>query len=434
MTPETAGIVGLAVLFLLLALRMPIAFALGLVGFAGFGYVVGLGPALGILGMEPFETTATYALSVVALFVLMGQFISHTGLAEDAYGTVHKWVGHLPGGIAMATIGACAAFAAVSGSSLATGATLGAVSLPEMKRYKYKSALATGAIAAGGTLGILIPPSVILVFYGIIAEQSIGKLFLAGFIPGFLLAAMFMFYIYLVCRFRPESAEIVQKAPVRERIASLKKTWGVLLLFVIVMGGIYTGVFTPTEAGGIGAFGALIFALLRGKLTWRDFFVSLRMSVETTTMLLLIIIGAAIFTYFMAVTNIPSLTAEFVIGFGLPRYLVVGIIIVVYLILGCFLDSFGMMTLTMPIVLPTIQTLGYDPIWFGVMIVIVCEAGLITPPLGLNVFVIAGVAKDVPMYTIFRGVTPFLGIMILLVVILIAFPEIALFLPNVLMG
>lgn len=434
MSPENAGLAGLAILFLLLVLRMPIAFALGLVGFIGFGCVVGFQQSLAILGMTPFDTTSTYALSVVALFVLMGQFVSRTGLAEDAYSTVHKWMGHLPGGIAMATIGACAAFAAVSGSSLATGATLGAVSLPEMKRFKYKSSLATGAIAAGGTLGILIPPSVILVFYGIIAEQSIGKLFLAGFIPGFLLAILFMLYIYLVCRFTIGASEIVQKASLRDRIGSLKKTWGVLLLFLVVMGGIYSGIFTPTEAGGIGAFGALIFALIRKKMTWKNFFTSLRLSVETTTMLLIIIIGASLFTYFMAVTNIPTLTAEFVVSLGLPGYLVISIIVLIYLLLGCFLDSFGMITLTIPIFLPTILTLGYDPIWFGVMIVIVCEAGLITPPLGLNVYVISGVAKDVPMYTIFKGVTPFLLMMILLIALLIAFPDIALFLPNLMMN
>jgi len=435
MTDVTTGIVGLGLLFVLLALRMPIAYALGLIGFAGYSYIAGLPAGLGILGLEPYETTATYALSVVALFVLMGQFVAHTGLSEDAYRAAHKWLGHLPGGIAMATIGACAAFAAVSGSSLATGATLGPVSLPELKRYKYNAAFASGVLASGATLGIMIPPSVILVFYGVVAEQSIGKLFLAGFLPGFLLAGLFMIYIYMRCRFDPEmKIAVAPRETFAARLISLKETWGIFLLFFVVMGGIYSGVFTPTEAGGIGAFGALIFAIARRKSTRADLINSLYGSVKTTAMLLTIYIGATIFTYFMAITGIPSNTAEFVVGLGLPGYAVMIIIVLIYIVLGCFLDSFGMIILTIPIFLPTIITLGYDPIWFGIIVVLVCEMGLITPPLGLNVFVIAGVVEGVSISTIFRGVVPFLFIMIITVLVLLAFPDIATIIPRLFLG
>ena len=430
MSPLTAGILGIALLFLLFATGMPIAFVMALVGLLGYIYLGSLDAGLHILGLTFFAGGTSYTLSVIPLFVLMGQFATHSGLSNEIYRAVEKWLGHKRGGLAMATIGACAGFAAISGSSVATAATMGTVALPEMKKYEYAPSLATGTVAAGGTLGILIPPSATFVFYAILTEQSVGKLFIAGIFPGILLALLFIMTINIQVRLNPEVAPRGPGATFRERIFALKGVWGMLCLFLIVMGGIYTGVFTPTEAAGIGAFGAFIFSILKRRMTWSHFVDSLRMTAQTTAMIFIIVIGAHIFGYFLAVTRIPSELADYMASIHVSKYIVLAAVILLYSVLGMFLEGFAILVLTVPIIHPLMVNLGFDPIWFGVMVVIMMEMSLITPPVGVNVFVIKGVAKDVPMYTIFRGIWPFWLAMLACLIILSFFPQVALLLPD----
>ena len=434
MSPLTTGIIGIGLLFLLFSSGMPIGFVMALVGLIGYVYLGSLEAGLNILGLTFYAGGTSYTLSVIPLFVLMGQFAAHAGLSRDIYHTVERWMGHQRGGLAMATIGACAGFAAISGSSVATAATMGTVALPEMKKYKYSEALATGTVAAGGTLGILIPPSATFVFYAILTEQSVGKLFIAGILPGIVLAALFMLTIYGHVRLNPDIAPRGERASLREKIVALKGIWGIAVLFLLVMGGIYTGVFTPTEAAGIGAFGAFVFATGKRQVTWENFTASLAQTAQTTAMIFIIIIGAYIFGFFLAVTRIPSELADFMAGLQVSRYVILAAVVLLYTILGMFLEGFAILVLTIPIIQPLMVNLGFDPIWFGVMVIIMMEMSLITPPVGVNVFVIKGVAKDVPMYTIFRGIWPFWVAMLVCLVILSAFPQIAMFLPNTMKG
>ena len=430
MTPLAIGLIGLAVLFVLLLSRMPIGLVMALVGFAGFAIIAGFSDALGILGTVPYATFANYNMSIIPLFILMGAFCYYSGLSKDLYDTVHAWIGHFRGGLSMATVGACAGFAAVSGSSLATAATMGTVALPEMKRYKYDDRLATGAVAAGGTIGILIPPSIVLILYAVITEQSIGKLFLAGIIPGVLEALFYLLTIYILCKFNPQLGPPGPGTTFKQKIVSLSNSWVVLVLFVVIMGGLYLGWFSPIEASGIGAFGAFIFALLRKKLPWRSLKESLFDTGKTTVMIFIILMGAMIFGYFLAVSRLPYELAATISALPVNSYVILAIILVFYLFLGAVMDSLAMMLLTVPIFFPLVLELGFNPIWFGILIVRVCEIGLITPPVGLNVYIIRGVAKDVPMQTIFRGIAPFLIADVLHVALLVAFPQISLFLPN----
>ncbi len=430
MTPLTAGILGIALLFFLFATGMPIAFVMTLVGWLGYTYLSSIDGGMHILGITFYAGGTTYTLSVIPLFVLMGQFATHAGLSSQIYWAVERWLGHRRGGLAMATVGACAGFAAISGSSVATAATMGTVALPEMKKYRYGMSLATGTVAAGGTLGILIPPSATFVFYAILTEQSVGKLFIAGVLPGIMLALLFMLAINIRVRINPQVAPKSEGATFKERIDALKGVWGMLALFVLVMGGIYTGVFTPTEAAGIGAFGAFVFALYRRTMTWGHFMASLRLTGQNTGMIFIIVIGAYVFGYFLAVTRIPFELAQYMSGLELSPYIILAGVVLIYTILGMFLDGWAIMVLTIPIIHPMMVDLGFDPIWFGVMVVIMLEMALITPPVGVNVFIIKGVAQDVPMYTIFRGIWPFWIAMLVSLVILSIFPQIALFLPN----
>jgi tripartite ATP-independent transporter DctM subunit len=328
----------------------------------------------------------------------------------------------------MATIGGCAGFSAMSGSSVATAITMGMVSLPEMKRFGYEDSLATGGLAAGGTLGILIPPSTIMILYGILTEQSIGQLFIAGIIPGILLALFFMASVYIMAKINPKLGPPGPRFTLKEKLFALKDTWAILTLFILVMGGLYTGWFTPSEAGGVGAFGAFIIAILRRRLKWGNLKDSLSSTIETTAMVFAILIGAHIFGYFLTISEIPDQLSGWIAGLGYNRYIIISIIIVIYVILGCFMEGYAIMVLTIPIIYPLVLDLGFDPIWFGIIITLVIEMGLITPPLGINVFVIGGIADNVPMYTIFKGIIPFWIAMMVCVVLLIAFPQIALFL------
>ncbi|MBT3254988.1 MAG: TRAP transporter large permease subunit [Deltaproteobacteria bacterium] len=429
--PLLAGVLGIAMLFILMAVGMPIAFSMGLVGFAGYCYVVGVDAGFSQLESVPYGVGSDYILSVLPLFLLMGQFAFYSGLSQDLYDTSYKWLGHYPGGLAMATVGGCAAFAAVCGSSVATSATMGTVALPAMRKYKYDDRLALGSIAAGGTVGILIPPSIVFILYGVLTEQSIGKLFLAGFLPGVLAIVLYLLAIIVQVRLNPKLGPAGPKAAFREKLISLGQTWGTLLLFSLVMGGIYFGFFTPTEAGAVGAFGAFVMAILKKKLTWQTLYNCLLETGRMTAMLIIIFVGAMMFNYFLAVTNVPMEMAQLIVDQNLDRYMVLTAILVVYLLLGCIMDPGSMIILTIPIVYPMIQSLGFNPIWFGVIIVMVAEIGTITPPVGLNVFVVKAVAPEVPITRIFRGIFPFWAVDMVRLFILVSIPQISLFLPNV---
>ncbi|MGD9077406.1 MAG: TRAP transporter large permease, partial [Desulfobacteraceae bacterium] len=430
MSPVTIGIIGIFFLFLLLALRMQIGFSMAVVGFLGYALLGSLKPSFTVLGFEPFKIGVQYSLTVIPLFILMGQFANYSKMGSEIYQTVYRWVGFLPGGLSMATVVACGGFAAISGSSLAAAATMGMVALPEMKRFKYDDALATGCIAAGGTLGILIPPSTVMIIYAILTELPIETLFIAGILPGVLLCGLFVLTVYIQARVKPALGPPGPKFTMKERVYSLKDTWSILLLFFIVIGGLYTGWFTPTEAAGVGAFGALVITLVKRRLTWSNLTDSLAQTTRTTAMVFLILIGAHIFGYFLTLSEIPEQLSILATEAGLNRYVILSIIILMYIVLGCFMEGLAIMVLTIPIIYPMVLDMGFDPIWFGVMITLVMEMSLITPPVGINVFIISGISKDVPMYTIFRGILPFWFAILACIIILMIFPQIALLLPN----
>ena len=433
MSPVAVGILGILILFVLLAMRMQIGFAMALVGFLGFIVLNSFESAIGVLGIDPIKTAASYTLSVIPLFLLMGQFAHHSRMGSEVYEMLYRWIGFLPGGLAMATVGACACFAAISGSSLATAAMFGAIALPEMKKLHYADTLATGCIAAGGTLGILIPPSSVLILYGILTEQSIARLFIAGMVPGICLALIFMGTIYMATKINPTIGTPGPRFKAREKIASLKATWSLLALFVLVIGGLYTGWFTPTEAAGAGAFGAFVVTMIKRRLTWRNLIDSLKDTAHSTAFIFGILIGAMIFQYFITLSQIPDQLAGWIVNVGVGRYVVISAIIGAFVVLGCFMEGLSIMVLAVPIVYPIVIRLGFDPIWFGIIITLTMEMSLITPPVGVNVFVLSGVAKDIPMYTIFRGILPFWVAMIVCIVLLTVFPEIVTFLPNQMM-
>lgn len=424
------GILGIVGLFFLLATGMYIGLAMFLIGFLGYCLIMGIPAGLGLISLVPYSAGSSYTLSVIPLFVLMGQFAYFSGISGDIYKTVYSWLGSLRGGLSMATIMGCAGFAAVSGSSLATAATMGTVAIPEMEKYGYDPKLATGCVAAGGTLGILIPPSLGFIIYGILTEQSIGKLFMAGILPGIMLAALFILTIFLQCKIKPSMGPRGERVSLRDRILSLGGIWGMLVLFVLVIGGIYMGVFTPTEAAGIGAFGAFLIALLKRKLSYKNIMQSLLETGKTTAMLFLIIIGADLLSKFLGATMLPMMLADYVAGLPFNEYVILAMILFVYVMLGCVMDCVAIMILTIPIIFPAISALGFDPIWYGVIMVVVLEVGLITPPVGLNVFVIKGVSREVEISAIFMGILPFLGSCLVAVILLVLFPKIALFIPS----
>ena len=430
MSTEMAGVVGILCLFVFLAMRMHIGVALALIGFCGISYIIDIDVGLNLLGMVPWEEGSSYTLSVIPLFILMGQFAFTSGISQDIYKAVHTWMGHMRGGLAMATIVACSGFAAVCGSSLATGATMAKVAIPEMEKYGYNLSLSTGCVAAGGTLGILIPPSIGFIIYGILTEESIGKLFMAGIIPGLLLASLFILAIYIQCLFRPEMGPKAEPTTWKVKFKSLYSTWTMLSLFILVMGGIYFGIFTPTEAAGIGAFGSFVIAVARKKLTFATFIESLLATGNMTAMIFLIIIGANIFSNFLALTGIPFMLADAIVALALPRMVILMMIIFVFILLGCVMDCYAIMILMVPILFPIIKAMNFNPLWFGVIMVIVLEVGLITPPVGLNVFVIKGAVPDVSLTTIFKGVWPFLIAAVVCITIIILFPDIVMFLPS----
>jgi tripartite ATP-independent transporter DctM subunit len=430
MHPTLLSTLIFCLLFVLLAAGMPIGFAMGLSAFLGTLSLIDAGAALALLGQTAYETALTYDLSVVPMFVLMGYIAGAAGLSESLYRACNAWLGHRRGGLALATIGGCGAFAAICGSSLATAATMSQIALPEMRRYGYDDRLATGSVAAGGTIGILIPPSVIMVIYGLLTETSISELFMAGILPGILTVIVFMLTVSVVTRINPKYGPPAARSSFGQRLLALRDVWGTAALFLLVIGGLYLGVFSPTEAASIGAVGALALAILNRRFSFQMLASALIETVKTTAMIFTILIGAILFNNFLILASVPTLISDWITGLPLGRQAILVVILAMYFVLGCLLDSLAMVLLTIPIVFPVIKALGFDPVWFGIIVVMVVELGLITPPIGMNVFVIKGIAKDVPLETIFRGVMPFVVAQIVLIAILVVAPQIALWLPS----
>jgi tripartite ATP-independent transporter DctM subunit len=430
LSSDAVAIIGFVALFAMMLLRVPIGMAMGLVGVTGFGYIVGGVPALKMVGQTSMRTVTDYTFGVIPMFLLMGAFVSNSGMSRELFRAANGFLGHLRGGLGIATIAACGGFAAISGSSVATAATFSTVAYPEMRRYGYPQSFATGVIAAGGTLGAMLPPSTVLAVYGIITEQDIGKLFIAGVLPGILAAAMYIGTVTIIGFVKPDFLPRAPRFSWKERLEGLRNIWATLLLFVFVIGGLYGGLFTPTEAGGMGAGGAFVIGVLRGRLDRTEIRRSLLQATRTAAAVFTVLIGALLFGYFLTVTQTPQKVTEFLTGLGVGRYGVLALIMLMYLVLGCLMDAMAMIILTVPIIFPVIIHLGFDPIWFGVIIVMTVELGLIHPPVGMNVFVIKSVVKDVSFATIFKGVIPFIFTDLVRLLILIAFPVLALWLPS----
>jgi len=434
MDPIAVGILGTVLLMVLLLMGMPIAFMMMLVGFLGIWKLSALTAALPVVAQTLYGVTSHYPYTIIPLFIIMGSFAGAAGITRELYVTFDKWFRRLPGGLGVATIAACAGFAAVSGSSVAAAAAMGNIALPEMRRFGYAPRLATGVVAAGGTLSFLIPPSLGFVVYGMLTEQSIGKLLISGILPGLLLATAYAAVVIGWVKINPALAPVsLDPVTFREKIIALKGVWETALVFFIVMGGIYLGFINPTEAGAVGAFALFIIVMAKGRLTGRAIVSCLLEATRITVMVLFLVAGATVFSYFLALSTIPTTVSAWIAGLEVSRYVVLAVIIGIYFALGCFLDAVSMMVLTLPVVFPVVVALHFHPIWFGVVAVLMMEAGLITPPVGLNVYTLAGIAKDVPMTEIFRGTSPFLVSIIVSAVVLTIFPSIALYLPG-LMG
>lgn len=429
MNTDLVAVIGFVTLFVLMVLRVPVGMAMGLVGVTGYGYIVGMEPALKMVGQTTMRTVTDSGFSVIPMFMLMGAFVSISGVSRELFRAANAFLGHLRGGLGVATVLACGGFAAICGSSVATAATFSKVAYPEMRHYNYPKSFATGVIAAGGTLGIMIPPSTVLAVYAILTQQDIGKLFMAGVGPGLLAIMLYMVTIALIVLVKPGFLPAGERKPWSERLASLKDVWAPLALFVFVIGGLYGGLFTPSEAGGMGAVGAFILGVVRRRLSLAQIREALLEATRTSAAVFTVLIGALLFGYFLTITQTPQKITEFLTGLGLGRYALLAIIMGMYLVLGCLMDAMAMIILTVPIIYPLIIQLGFDPIWFGVIIVMTVELGLIHPPVGMNVFVIKSVVQEVSFTTIFRGVLPFVGIDLLRLLILILFPVIALWLP-----
>ncbi|MFC1535373.1 TRAP transporter large permease [Thermodesulfobacteriota bacterium] len=435
MSPVLVGILGFVVLFSLLALGVPIGAGMALVGFAGLWHLISGIAAFTKLAVVPFQTVTDYSLAVLPLFILMAQVVFVSGMGRDLFNLASKWLGHLRGGVAIAAVVGSAIFAAVSASSIATATTMGLVAIPEMRRLKYDPALATGAVAAGGTMGVLIPPSGALIIYGILTETSIGKLFAAGIIPGILEALFYIAVITILCAWKPNLGPPAERVPLKEKIKALGSCGEVIVLIVFVLTGLIVGWFTPTEAGAVGAFGAIILTTLRKKLNWEGLKTAILDTLKTSGMIYGILIGAFIFNYFVAISTIPYVLSDFIGGLPLPPMAILVVVLVLYFFLGCFLDVAAMTVLTIPIFFPLVIGLGFNPVWFGIIFVRMAEIAMITPPIGMNTFVIAGVVKDmgIPMETVFKGIFPFVFADFLHITLLILVPSLSLFLPRVMM-
>jgi C4-dicarboxylate transporter, DctM subunit len=431
MTPEAIGLICIGLLIFLFMLGMPVAFAMALVGLGGFAVLNGFESTLVLLATDIFDMFSAYTLSVIPMFILMGSFAYAAGISGRLYRTNYVWLGKMRGGLTIATVMACAGCAAICGSTAATAATMGRIALPEMKKYGYGDRLATGTVAAAGTLGILIPPSTILIIYGILTEQSIGQLFLAGIVPGILLTLAFVITVLVLCTVNPNFGPPGPSTTWREKIYSVTGIAEAVLLFALTIGGLFAGWFSPTQAGAIGAAGAFGIGLIRRQMNLKQIYLACRDGLRTGVMVLFIITGATVFGHFMAVSNIPFALADWVGSLDIAPSILIALIIFVYFIGGFFMDSMALVVVTIPIFFPLIQRLQFDPIWFGVIIVLVAEMGVITPPVGVNVFVIKGIAPQVPLQSIFRGIMPFLAALVLVTIAIVLFPQIATFLPSI---
>jgi len=428
--PGTVGVFGLLLMLFFIFSGIYIGPVLAALGFLGLAYLSSIDGGLSILGSSPYTTSSLYTYSSLPLFVLMCMFWFHADLGSDIYFTLRQWVGRLPGGLAMATVGGCAGFAAVSGSSLATAATMGTVALPEMRKYKYNEGLATGCIAAGGSMGILIPPSIALIIYAQMAEEGIGELFIAGIIPGLLEASLYLLVIYIICTLRPSFGPKAPSSTWKEKLISLKGSLPILLLFALVIGGIYAGFVTPSEAAGIGASGGLLLGTAMKRLSWAKAKEAVSSSINTTTMLFLMIIGADIFAKFLTMTDIPIELGDMVSGLQIPNIMILIIMLLLYAIMGTIMPIFLIIILTVPIFLPLVVGMGYSPIWFGIMMVMIIEMGGASPPFGINIFVIKSVAGDIPLTTIYKGIIPFIAADFIRIALVLFIPALALFLPS----
>ncbi|HET8745926.1 MAG TPA: TRAP transporter permease [Ramlibacter sp.] len=430
MDTDLIALAGFLTLFALMLLRVPVGMAMGLVGITGYAWIAGAGPALKLVGQTSMRTVTDYTFGVIPMFMLMGAFVSVSGVSRELFKAANSMIGHLRGGLGVATVLACGGFAAISGSSVATAATFSGVAYPEMRRFGYPQSFSTGVIAAGGTLGAMLPPSTVLAVYAILTQQDIGKLFMAGIIPGLLAMLLYVLTVMLIVRVRPQWLPRGEAKAWSERVSELKNVWAPLVLFIFVIGGLYGGFFTPTEAGGVGASGAFLLGLARGRLHRANIKQALLSATRTAAAVFTVLIGALMFGYFLTITQTPQKLTAFLTGLGVGPYGVLLLILLMYLVLGCLMDAMAMIILTVPIIFPVITQLGFDPIWFGIVIVMTVELGLITPPVGMNVFVIKSVVPEASFSTIFRGVSPFVATDILRLLILVSFPVIALWLPG----
>jgi len=427
---DFVAIAGFVILFVLMMLRIPVGIAMGIVGIGGFGILAAVNPALNLLAQSPIRVATDYDLAVIPMFILMGCFATAAGMSRELFRAGEAWLGHRRGGLAMATVAACAGFAAINGSSVATAATMTSVALPEMRRNGYHPGFSTGVIAAGGTLGIMIPPSVIFALYGILTEQDIGKLFISGILPGLLAVVLYMIVIQIIGQLKPGLLPRGPKASWAEKLASLRDIWATVLLFAGIVGGMYGGVFTATEAAGCGACGALIIGILRGRLGWEEIKSSLVEAVRTAGSIFTIVVGAFLFGYFLVITQTPQKVSDFLTGLPVGPYGILVLILIMYLILGALMDELAIILVTVPIIYPVMMQLGFDPIWFGVIIVMVTTLGMVMPPVGINVFVINSIARDIPLWEIYKGVMPFILVDLIRLALLVLFPAIALYLPG----
>lgn len=430
MDPVTIGIIGIAVLVVIFLLGMPVAFTMALVGTIGFMVIKGPEAGLGLLARDFWDTWSSYSLTVIPMFVFMGSVAYYAGMSGRLYDGAYTIFGRLRGGLALATIVATAGFSAICGSTSATAAAMGKVAIPEMRRHGYDPGLSTGMLAAAGSLGIMIPPSTIFIVYGILTEQSIGKLFIAGVVPGLILAFLFCMAVYIWTLFKPASAPAGGTTTMRQKLMGLTGLLEMVFLFALVLGGMFAGLFSPTQAAGVGTAAAILIGVVRRSLNLKKLWLAIKDTLLITAMVMTIVAGATVFGHFMAVTGIPRAAADSLAGLPVPPNVVMILILAIYLVAGCFMDSLAMVTLTVPILYPTVQALGFDPIWFGVIIVLVVEMGVITPPVGINVYIVKGVAPDVPMGRIFKGAALFLIAMIILAALLILFPILATWLPS----
>ncbi len=432
MSPELVGIIGIVILLsAMLLLQIPVGFVMALIGFLGVSYVVSPQAALGLIGNDFWSTFSSYGLTIIPLFILMGEICFYSDVNSKLYNTAYKWLGQIRGGIAMATVMACAGFAAISGSNTATAATMTSVAFPEMQKYKYNPILTTGSIAAGSTLGVVIPPSIVLVVYGIYTGQSVAKLFFGSVIPGIILATLMAFTVYLLCIRHENWGPAGPKTTFKEKVISLKGSIEMLILFGLVMGGLYVGFFTPSEAGAVGAFFALLISVLRRAITWEGFVNAVKDTLRISCFIVVIVAGAVVFGRFLAVTRLPYTIAKWAAGLPVPNFVILWLMIGVFIIGGAIMDALGFLLITIPIFYPLAMELHYDPIWFGVMITIVTTMGAITPPVGVNAYVVAGMSKDViPLSTVFKGVMYFLPTYIICVFLLEVFPQLVMTLAN----